>query len=144
VFNQTRPELSGSNPSTPGLPDGSQIDGTPCTTEIIQPWTKIVLPHKIDTLESTDIVSNLVDIPEDSVFLVADANRRCQHFEVYINDVLVGETFGEGPLDNSWCGTGEECMEKHGGSHGYFSLSKGNSSEESRVFFALRLTNGVL
>jgi hypothetical protein len=84
-------------------------------------------------LESTDVVSNVVDIPEDSVFLVADARQRCQHFEVYIDDKLVGETFGEGPLDNSWCGTGEECMEKHGGSYGYFNLSKGKGSKKSRV-----------
>jgi hypothetical protein len=110
----------------PGLGDEIQIDGTPCITEIIQPWTKISLPHKAGTLESSDVVSNIVDIPEDSIFLVADSNARCQHFEVYIDDELVGETSGEGPLDDSNCGTGEECMEKHGGSHGYFKLSKGN------------------
>lgn len=110
----------------PGLGDDIQIDGTPCITEIIQPWTKIVLPHKANTLESTDVVSNVVDIPEDSIFLVADADKRCQHFEVYIDDKLVGETFGEAPLDDSDCGTGEECMQNNGGSHGYFKLSKGN------------------
>lgn len=85
-----------------------------------------MLPHKADTLESTDVVSNVVDIPEDSIFLVADSNQRCQHFEVYIDDELVGETTGEGPLDDSDCGTGENCMENHGGSHGFFKLSKGN------------------
>ncbi|KAH8642358.1 hypothetical protein IG631_05300 [Alternaria alternata] len=67
-----------------------------------------------------------VDILEDSVLLVADARERCQHFEVYINDQFEGETFGDGPLDNSWCGdVGEECMMNNGGSHGYFKLSKG-------------------
>jgi hypothetical protein len=88
-----------------------------------------VLPYKPNTLESTDVVSNVVDIPEDSIFLVADADKRCQHFEVYIDDELVGETSGEGPLDDSDCGTGETCMEKHGGSYDYFTLSKGNDPE---------------
>lgn len=110
----------------PGLGDDIQINGTPCITEIIQPWTKISLPHKAHTLESTDVVSIPVNAPEDSVVLVADAGARCQHFEVYIDDERVGETTGEGPLDNSDCGTAENCMANHGGSHGYFKLSKGN------------------
>ncbi|RYN19707.1 hypothetical protein AA0119_g8403 [Alternaria tenuissima] len=135
VYNQTRPDLLGLVPTTPGTASGSQIVGTPCTEEIIQPWTKLVLPHKKYTLEPTEIVSGLVDIAEDSVFLVADSQQRCQHFEVYIDDQLAGETFGDGPLDNSWCGeVGEECMEKHGGSHGYFKLSKGNHSENESCY----------
>ena len=138
VYNQTRPDLLGSVPTTPGTASGSQIVGTPCTEEIIQTWTKLVLPHKKYTLEPTEIVSGVVDIPEDSVFLVADSQQRCQHFEVYIDGQLAGETFGDGPLDNSWCGeVGEECMEKHGGSHGYFKLSKGNRFEKESCHLKL-------
>jgi hypothetical protein len=87
------------------------------------------LPHKANTLESTDVVSNVVNIPENSIFLVADADKRCQHFKVYIDDELVGETSREGPLNDSDCGTREECIEKHSGSHSYFTLSKGNDPE---------------
>jgi len=127
VYNQTRPDLLGSVPTTPGTAGVVQLPDHPCTKEITQSWTKISLPHKADTLEPTEVVSMYVDILEDSVLLVADARERCQHFEVYINDRFEAETYGDGPLDNSWCGdVGEECMMKSGGSHGYFSLPKGN------------------
>ena len=127
MYNQTCPDLLGPIPINPGTASGSQLPDHPCTKEITQPWTKISLPHKANTLDPTEVVSMYVDILEDSVLLVADARERCQHFEVYINDQFKGETFGDGPLDNSWCGdVEEECMIKNGGSHGYFKLSKGN------------------
>jgi hypothetical protein len=126
VFNQTRPDLPGSIPITPGLGDGAKIEGEPCTGKIIQDWTYIELPHEKDSLEPTGVRSRVVYIPEDSILLVADARQRCQHFEVYIDKELKGQTFGEGPLDNSWCDKGEICMAEYGGSHGYFNLSKGN------------------
>ena len=76
--------------------------------------------------------SHTVNVPEDSVFFIADSNRRCQHFEVYVDDVSVGETDGTGELDNMWCGTPDDCVEKHGGSHGYFTIPKGKPTRDYR------------
>jgi len=101
------------------------MQGKPCTTEIIHPWINISMPRTANTLEPSTISSNIIDNPEDSILLVADSRQRCQNFVVYIDDVRVGVTSGEGALDGTWCGTGEECIEKHGGSHAYFKLLKG-------------------
>lgn len=125
VYNTTRPDFSGS--ILPPPVNGNQIDGKPCTAEIIIPWTQVTLPHKYCTLEPSTIGSQEVDIPDDSVFLVADSEQRCQHYEVYINGQHVGETSGTGELDGFRCGSGEECMEKHGGSYAYFKILKGKA-----------------
>lgn len=105
--------------------DIHQIVGKPCTAEIIQPWTRINLPHEAHSLEPSEVHSVSVNHPEASIVLVADSNSRCQHFEVYIDGKIIGETTGDGPLDGTKCGDGVECMEKHGGSHGHFHLPKG-------------------
>lgn len=124
-FNQTRPDFTGSIPITPSLGDGEKMEGKPCTTDIIHPWIELSLPRNANTLEPSTISSNTIDNPEDSILLVADSRQRCQNFVVYIDDVRVGVTSGEGALDGTWCGTGEECIENHGGSHAYFKLLQG-------------------
>lgn len=58
--------------------------------------------------------------------MISDSAGRCEHFEVYIDNNWIGETSGTGDLDWSTCGPPDECMEKHGGQHGYFALPKGN------------------
>ncbi|KAF7672624.1 hypothetical protein GT037_009125 [Alternaria burnsii] len=60
----------------------------------------------------------MVHVPEDSVFVVADSLGRCQHFEVFVDGEKVGVTNGDGPLDASPCGDPETCIEENGGSHG--------------------------
>lgn len=59
------------------------------------------------------------------MLVISDSHGRCEHFEVYIDDRLIGETSGTGPLDFSQCGLPDECMEKNGGQHGYFALPRG-------------------
>ena len=66
-----------------------------------------------------------VEVPEKSVFVVADSADRCQHFEVFVDGEKVGVTNGDGPLDRSRCGGPEECINENGGSKGYFTLQKG-------------------
>ena len=108
-----------------------QIVGKPCAAEIIQPWKKIELRHVTHSLEPSELNSTTVNHTEDSIVLVADSGKRCQHFEVYIDGKLIGETTGDGPLDYTKCGDGVECMEKYGGSHGHFHLPKGKQANLS-------------
>jgi hypothetical protein len=102
TFNQTRP--------------GSLVDVS---------WKDIKLPHYPNSYEPSEMYDEVVDVPEDSVFVVADSAQRCQHFEVYVDGEKVGVTNGDGPLDASDCGKAETCIEENGGSHGYFTLQKG-------------------
>jgi hypothetical protein len=82
------------------------------------------MPHEANTFEPSTISSNIIDNSEDSILLVSDSRQRCQNFLVFIDNVRVEVTSGEGALDGSWCGSGEECIENHGGSHAYFKLLK--------------------
>ncbi|KAG9188902.1 hypothetical protein G6011_07607 [Alternaria panax] len=108
-FNQTRPDFTGSIPLPPALGDGEKMDHKPCTKEIIQPWIQISMPHRVGSFEPSEVSSNIIDNPMDSILLVADARQRCQNFVVFIDDVRVGVTSGTGPLDGAWCGDyGEE------------------------------------
>jgi hypothetical protein len=127
TFNQSRPVVDPVSPP-PVVEPPQQLPGEPCTTEIITPWTEIRLPHQKDSYEPSEMFSNIVNIQEDSVFAVADSAGRCQHFEVYVDDQVIGQTDGIGALDNFACGTPENCMKHHGGSHGYFTLPKGELS----------------
>jgi len=93
--------------------------------DIFVPWTDIKLPHHRNSYEPSEMYEKVIDVPEDSVFVVADSAQRCQHFEVYVDSEKVGVTNGDGPLDASDCGDAETCIDKNGGSHGYFTLLKG-------------------
>jgi hypothetical protein len=93
--------------------------------EVFVPWKDIDLPHTPNTYEPSEMYDEVVDVPEESVFVVADSKARCQHFEVFVDGKKVGVTNGDGPLDASACGDAETCIEKNGGSHGYFTLQKG-------------------
>jgi hypothetical protein len=93
--------------------------------EVFVPWKDIDLPHTKDSYEPSNMYDEMVHVPEDSVFVVADSLGRCQHFEVFVDGEKVGVTNGDGPLDNWPCGDPETCIEKNGGSHGYFTLQKG-------------------
>lgn len=64
--------------------------------------------------------------------MISDSAGRCEHFEVYIDNNWIGETSGTGDLDWSTCGPPDECMEKHGGQHGYFALPKGKPDTQSQ------------
>ncbi|KAL6160242.1 hypothetical protein ACJBU6_01589 [Exserohilum turcicum] len=125
TFNQSRPSPSDIVVPPPTLEPARQLVEKPCTTEVITPWTEIRLPHERGSPEPSEMFSNIVNLMEDSFLAVADSNGRCQHFEVYIDDELIGETYGTGELDNTNCGRPEQCMEDFGGSHGYFTLPKG-------------------
>ncbi|KAB2100294.1 hypothetical protein AG0111_0g11256 [Alternaria gaisen] len=122
TFNQTRP---GSLIDVTPPPVSQQLPGEPCMADVIVPWTDIELPHEPNSYEPSNMYEDVVDVPEDSVFLVADSAQRCQHFEVYVDGEKVGVTNGDGPLDKSACGDAETCIKKNGGSHGYFTLLKG-------------------
>ncbi|KAJ6198187.1 hypothetical protein J3E72DRAFT_268456 [Bipolaris maydis] len=120
TFNQPRPPVV--DPVPPPVEPPHQLVDKPCTTEIIQPWREIQLPHVKNSYEPSQMFEHEVEVAEGSVFVVADSAGRCQHFEVFVDGVSIGETDGPGELDNFRCGTPEECMEKHGGSKGYFTL----------------------
>ena len=85
-----------------------RLESKPCTTEILQPWAR-------------------VEDAEDTILLVSDSANRCERFEVYVDDKLIGETSGEGLRDNRVCGSADECM-KNGADHAYFTLPKGKIS----------------
>ncbi|KAJ5061055.1 hypothetical protein J3E74DRAFT_405923 [Bipolaris maydis] len=123
TFNQPRPPVV--DPVPPPVEPPHQLVDKPCTTEIIQPWREIQLPHVKNSYEPSQMFEHEVEVAEGSVFVVADSAGRCQHFEVFVDGVSIGETDGPGELDNFRCGTPEECMEKHGGSKGYFTLPGG-------------------
>lgn len=125
TFIQPRPSNLQPVAPAPDLGVPQKLVGEPCTAEVITPWTKIYLPHKAGTLEDSEMFSNIVNVPDNSIFAVADSDGRCQHFEVYIDGQAVGETTGTGPLDRTDCGGPDNCMKNFGGSHGYFSLPKG-------------------
>jgi len=122
VFNQTRPD-----PPTALVPEpvSQQLTEKPCLSDVFVPWTKIKLPHAVGTYEPSEMYSEHVEVPEESVFVVADSADRCQHFEVFVDGEKVGVTNGDGPLDGSRCGGPEECINENGGSKGYFTLQKG-------------------
>ncbi|OAG19967.1 hypothetical protein CC77DRAFT_147552 [Alternaria alternata] len=123
TFNQTRP---GSLVDVTLPPVSQQLPGKPCMAEVFVPWKDIDLPHTKDSYEPSNMYDEMVHVPEDSVFVVADSLGRCQHFEVFVDGEKVGVTNGDGPLDNWPCGDPETCIEKNGGSHGYFTLQKGS------------------
>ncbi|RYO57894.1 hypothetical protein AA0116_g7325 [Alternaria tenuissima] len=122
TFNQTRP---GFLVDVTPPPVAQQLPGKPCMADVFVPWKNIDLPHTPNTYEPSEMYDEVVHVPEDSVFVVADSAQRCQHFEVYVDGEKVGVTNGDGPLDASACGDAETCIEKNGGSHGYFTLQKG-------------------
>ena len=122
VFNQTRPD-----PPTVLIPKpvSQQLVDKPCLSDVFVPWTKIDLPHAKGTYEPSEMYDEHVEVPEESIFVVADSADRCQHFEVFVDGEKVGVTNGDGPLDASRCGGPEECITENGGSKGYFTLQKG-------------------
>ncbi|RYN65525.1 hypothetical protein AA0117_g12098 [Alternaria alternata] len=122
TFNQTRP---GPVIDVTPPPVSQQLPGKPCMAEVFVPWKDIDLPHTKNSYEPSNMYDEMVHVPEDSVFVVADSLGRCQHFEVFVDGEKVGVTNGDGPLDASPCGDPETCIEKNGGSHGYFTLQKG-------------------
>ena len=122
TFNQKRP---GSIVDVTPPPVAQQLPGKPCMADVFVSWKDIDLPHEPNSYEPSNMYDEVVYVPEDSVFVVADSAQRCQHFEVYVDGKKVGVTNGDGPLDASDCGKAETCIEKNGGSHGYFTLQKG-------------------
>ncbi|EUC43567.1 hypothetical protein COCMIDRAFT_27965 [Bipolaris oryzae ATCC 44560] len=89
-------------------------------------WKPVVVKRQAHSGADSDLVNVSLEAPEDGVLVISDSHGRCEHFEVYIDDQLIGETSGTGALDFSACGLPDECMEKNGGQHGYFALPKGN------------------
>jgi len=122
VFNQTRPD-----PPTALVPEpvSQQLVDKPCLGVIYVPWTQIDLPHTKGSYEPSNTYYKDVEVPEESVFVVADSAERCQHFEVFVDGKRVGVTNGDEPLDRSPCGNAEKCITENGGSKGYFTLQKG-------------------
>jgi hypothetical protein len=68
-----------------------------------------------------------IDTPEDSIMLVADDWNRCEHFEVFVNDRKLGETWEKATLDNYLCGDADSAIKECGSARGYFYLPKGVS-----------------
>ncbi|KAH6865990.1 hypothetical protein BKA58DRAFT_462055 [Alternaria rosae] len=122
VFNQTRPDP----PLLVPEPVSQQLVDKPCLGNIFVPWTQIDLPHTPGTYEPSDMYDKDVEVPEESVFVVADSAQRCQHFEVFVDGEKVGVTNGDGPLDGMNCGNAEKCINENGGSRGYFTIQKGS------------------
>jgi len=122
VFNQTRPD-----PPTIVIPEpaSQQLAEKPCLSDVFVPWTNIDLPHAAGTYEPSEMYDKDVEVPEESIFVVADSAQRCQHFEVFVDGEKVGVTNGDGALDASSCGHAEKCITENGGSKGYFTLQKG-------------------
>ncbi|KAJ6273168.1 hypothetical protein PSV08DRAFT_348170 [Bipolaris maydis] len=127
TFSHERPShLGPPAPPPPVVEPIRQLTGKPCTGEVLKPWAEIRIPRTPNSGADSQIANVPFEAPEDGVLVVSDAHGRCEHFEVYVDDRLVGETSGTGPLDFSACGLPDECMEKNGGQHGYFALPKGN------------------
>ncbi|EUC43150.1 hypothetical protein COCMIDRAFT_38881 [Bipolaris oryzae ATCC 44560] len=126
TFNQSRPPVVDPVPPPvePPVEPPHQLDEKPCTTEIIQSWARLELHHKIGSYEPSEMKTKDISFPEDTVLVVADAARRCQHFEVSIDGKVIGQTYGKGPLDYFDCGTVDNCINNHEGSVGYFTLPK--------------------
>ncbi|PVI08326.1 hypothetical protein DM02DRAFT_621212 [Periconia macrospinosa] len=86
--------------------NASRLPSPPCLGELIQDWTQMKLPHEANTREPSSTEHTYVNNKEDSILLVADSPAR------------LGETSGDGKLDNFDCGMAKNCMENYGGSFG--------------------------
>lgn len=104
-----------------------RLESKPCTTEILQPWARVEVRRQPNTLAVSTIGTQAVEHAEDTILLVSDSANRCERFEVYVDDKLIGETSGEGLRDNRVCESADECM-KNGADHAYFTLPKGKIS----------------
>lgn len=134
TFNQSRPPVvdPAPPPAPPPVEPPVQLDDKPCTTEIIESWQRLELRHEKNSYEPSEMKTKDINYPEDTILVVADASRRCQHFEVTIDGEVIGTTYGTGPLDNFDCGSVDNCINNHGGSVGYFTLPKGKSKSDHR------------
>jgi len=131
MFSHERPSHLGPSPIPPPPPPPvveppHQLTERPCTGQILQSWKPVVVKRQAHSGADSDLVNVSLEAPEDGVLVISDSHGRCEHFEVYIDDQLIGETSGTGALDFSACGLPDECMEKNGAQHGYFALPKGN------------------
>ncbi|XP_014556629.1 hypothetical protein COCVIDRAFT_99271 [Bipolaris victoriae FI3] len=127
TFNQSRPPVvdPAPPPAPPPVEPPVQLDDKPCTTEIIESWQRLELRHEKNSYEPSEMKTKDINYPEDTILVVADAKKRCQHYEVTIDGEVIGTTYGTGPLDNFDCGSVDNCINNHGGSVGYFTLPKG-------------------
>ncbi|KAF5845784.1 hypothetical protein GGP41_009644 [Bipolaris sorokiniana] len=129
MFNHERPSYLGPSsggppPPPPVVEPIRQLKEKPCIGQILKPWTLTRVHRTPNSGADSDVHNIPFEAPEDGILVISDSAGRCEHFEVYIDNNWIGETSGTGDLDWSTCGPPDECMEKHGGQHGYFALPK--------------------